>query len=178
MQEVVTAKLNELRMAPRKTRLVGDSIRGLSVPEAEAQLMLSPRKAAKPLLKLVQSAIANARHNKKIAPERLFIKEIRVDGGPMLKRWTPRARGSVGPIQKKTSNITLVLGVMEREAAVSYRLPRLEKKKEKHARVEKKERAGSGKKESGKRKTAPKAPVASRAKTHGAPAKTSTSSGS
>jgi len=105
-----TAKLSYLRISPRKVRSVADLIRGLSVNEAEAQLLMVRRRPAHPLLKLLRSAIANAK-NKQINPDHLFIAEIRVDQGPMLKRVMPRARGSASPIQKKMSHITLVLGV-------------------------------------------------------------------
>jgi large subunit ribosomal protein L22 len=108
-----TAKLNYLRIAPRKTRGVADLIRGLSVNDAEAQLLVQRRRPAKALLKLLRSAVANAKNNK-LNEEHLYIKEIRVDGGPMLKRYLPRARGSASPLQKKMSHVTLVLGVNEK----------------------------------------------------------------
>jgi large subunit ribosomal protein L22 len=91
-------------------RLVADILRGLSINEAEAQLSISPQRAAQPLLKLLRSAMANAKNNQQLDAHRLFIKEIRVDQGPMLKRFMPRAMGRATPIQKKTSHITLVLG--------------------------------------------------------------------
>src|SRR5580700_6296207 len=105
-----TAQLRYLRIAPRKTRSVADLIRGLSVNDAEAQLTVQRRRPAKALLKLLRSAVANAKNNK-LNVEHLFVKEIRVDGGPMLKRSLPRARGSASPLQKKMSHVTMVLGV-------------------------------------------------------------------
>ncbi len=107
------AKLNYLRIAPRKVRSVADLIRGLSVNEAQAQLLAVRRRSAKPLLKLLRSAVADAK-NKQINADHLFISEIRVDQGPMLKRYLPRARGSASPIEKKMSHVTLVLGVDEK----------------------------------------------------------------
>ena len=104
------AQLRYLRIAPRKTRNVADLIRGLSVNDAEAQLTLLRRRPAKPLLKLLRSAVANAKNNK-LNADHLFVKEIRVDGGPMIKRYLPRARGSASPIQKKMSHVTITLGV-------------------------------------------------------------------
>jgi large subunit ribosomal protein L22 len=95
-------------MTPRKTRSVSDLVKGLSANEAEAQLILNPRRAAKPILKLLRSALANAK-GAKLDPEKLFIKTITVNQGKMLKRYLPRARGSASPIQKKMSHITLVL---------------------------------------------------------------------
>ena len=108
--ETQTAKLNFLRIAPRKTRSVADLIRGLSVNDAEAQLMVQRRRPAKAILKLLRSAVANAKNNK-LNADHLFVKEIRVDGGPMLKRYLPRARGSASPLQKKMSHVTIVLGI-------------------------------------------------------------------
>lgn len=107
-----TATLRYLRIAPRKTRAVADTIRGLPVTEAEAQLMLMPRRAAKPLLKLLRSAVANAKQTLKKESEVLFVKEIRVDQGPKLVRWMPRARGAMSPLERKMSHVSLTLGVL------------------------------------------------------------------
>lgn len=103
-----TAKLKYLKMAPRKVRLMASALKGMPVNEAEAQLLLHSRRAAKPLLKLLRSAIANAK-NRKQDPGRLFIAAINVDQGPMLKRFMPRARGSASPIQKKMSHVSILL---------------------------------------------------------------------
>jgi large subunit ribosomal protein L22 len=111
MENQHVAKISFLRQAPRKVRSVGDLIKGLSVNEAEAQLMMQTRRPAKTLLKLLRSAVANAKNNKQVDPQHLFVASVRVDGGPMLKRMLPRARGSASPIQKKMSHVTLVLGV-------------------------------------------------------------------
>jgi len=104
------AQLNYLKIAPRKVRLVADSIKGLSVNEAEAQLVLHPRRPARALLKLLRSGVANAKNNQKLDTSRLFVQNIAVNQGPMLKRYLPRARGMATPIQKKMSHVTLVLG--------------------------------------------------------------------
>ncbi|MBI2278580.1 MAG: 50S ribosomal protein L22 [Candidatus Brennerbacteria bacterium] len=106
------AYLRYLRAAPRKTRAVADVIRGLSVSEAEAQLLLMSRSAAMPILKLLRSAAANARVVLKREPHALFVKEIRVDQGPKSKRWMPRARGAMSPIERKTSHVSIVLGML------------------------------------------------------------------
>ncbi len=103
------AKLNFLKIAPRKVRALAGIIRGLSVNEAEAQLLVQRRRSAKSLLKLLRSAMANAKNNQKLNSETLFIKTITVDGGPMLKRYLPRARGMATPIQKKLSHVTIIL---------------------------------------------------------------------
>ena len=122
------ATLKYARISPRKARLIADFIRGVRVNEAEAKLMLSPKRAAAHILKLLRSAIANAKA-KGVAAEALFVKEIRVDGGPQLKRWRARARGTAGKIQKKTSHITLVLE--EGASSKKQRFVILKNKKEK-----------------------------------------------
>lgn len=103
------AKINYLHIPPRKVRRIGDTIKGLSAQEAEAQLLLRPQRASKVLLGLLRSAVANARNNQKINPEQLLVAGLRVDQGPMLKRSLPRAMGRATPIQKKMSHVTLVL---------------------------------------------------------------------
>ncbi len=114
MEKTITAKLNYLRITPRKTRFVADLIRGLSVNEAEARLTIGVRRPGDVLLKLLKSAVANAITNSKLDPGTLYIKEIRVDQAPKLVRYWPRARGSMGKIEKKASHITLVLGVSDK----------------------------------------------------------------
>lgn len=104
-----TAKLRSLRMTPRKVRLLIDLIRGMKTQEAINQLNFSTKQAAKPVLKLLQSAIANAKHNHNMNEETLLIKTAFVDGGRTLHRSMPRAMGRATPIRKRTANITLVL---------------------------------------------------------------------
>ena len=108
----IKASLKYFRAAPRKTRLVADLIREMDVNRARIKLQFLRKRAAKPFLKLLNSAIANASKNlnfdeKKISS--LYIKKITVDEGPKLKRWMPVSRGTSHPIQKKTSHITLIL---------------------------------------------------------------------
>lgn len=110
----VKARLRYLRMAPRKVRLVADLIRGKSVEEAQNILNFTKKRAALPLLKLLKSAIANAKNNFHLDEKNLFISEIRVDEGPKLKRTFPRARGQADIIQKKTSHITLILNEIKK----------------------------------------------------------------
>ncbi|MBM3250769.1 MAG: 50S ribosomal protein L22 [Candidatus Nealsonbacteria bacterium] len=105
----VTAKLNYLRISPRKVRLVADLIRGKNVEDAQTILNFTTKKSAPFILKLLKSAIANARNNFQLEPANLYISKITVDEGPKYKRWMPRARGAVSGIQKKTSYITMVL---------------------------------------------------------------------
>lgn len=103
------ASAHYIRVTPRKMRAVADVIRGLPVEEAEAQLLLQRRRAAKPLLKLLRSAVANVKNNQHAEISHLYIASIAVDQGPMLKRSLPRARGMATPIQKKTSHVKIVL---------------------------------------------------------------------
>lgn len=105
----VIAKLNSLRMAPRKVRLVAGLVRKLPALQAEQQLVFLNKGAAMPLLKLLRSAMANAEHNFKLAKEVLWIKHLSVDGGMTIKRFRPRAHGSAAPIRKRTSHIILKL---------------------------------------------------------------------
>ncbi|MFH1246503.1 MAG: 50S ribosomal protein L22 [Candidatus Liptonbacteria bacterium] len=125
-----TAQLRHLRMAPRKVRAVADLIRGLSVNEAEAQLMVQRRRPAAALLKLLRSAVSNAK-NVKMDSAKLFISEIRVDGATMLHRFLPRARGHADPIQRKSSHVSIVLA--EREANKNKFVIAGRKKKKPHA---------------------------------------------
>lgn len=110
---MITAKLKYLRTSPRKVRLVVDLIRGLDVTEAENQLKFLPKRAAEPVLKLLKSAIANALHDFEAVKENLFVTKITVDPGPTLKRWMPRAMGRATPILKRTSHITIGLGLKD-----------------------------------------------------------------
>lgn len=111
----VKAKARYIRMSPRKVRLVVDLIRGLNVQEAKAQLSFSKKAAAEPVLKLLNSAIANATHNFNMEASDLYVKTITADGGPTLKRWRPRAFGRAGAIRKRTSHINIVLASRAQE---------------------------------------------------------------
>ena len=115
MIKEVTAKLRFLRMGPRKVRLVADLIRGRDVIRAHNTLSLLQKKAARPVLKLLNSAIANAKHNFQIDKENLRVSAITVDGGPVLKRSMPRAHGRATPIRERTSHINLVLAEIVRK---------------------------------------------------------------
>ena len=106
-------KLNYLRIAPRKVRLVAGLLQGLPVVEAEAQLLYERRRPAKAILKLLRSAVASAKTTKQMDTQKLYVESVRVDEGPMLKRSLPRARGSATPIHKKMSHITLTLAEHE-----------------------------------------------------------------
>ncbi len=107
----IKAKLNYLRIAPRKVRLVADLVRNMDVKEAENQLKFMPKRASIPLLKLLNSAIANAKNNFNLEKDVLYIKKLTIDEGPPFKRWRPIARGRANPIMKKTTHINLVLEI-------------------------------------------------------------------
>jgi len=111
----VKASLKYLRISPRKVRLLTNLIKGLSVKSAEANLLHISKKSSKPLLKLLKSAIANAEHNFNLDKNNLFVRAIRVDEGPALKKWRPRARGTAYPIRKRTSHIFLTLKEIKEE---------------------------------------------------------------
>ncbi len=107
------ASLKNYRQSPRKVRLVADLVRGKDVSRALVELKFLPKRASEVITKLIKSAKANAENNFKVSPEKLFIKEIRVDKGITLKRYRPRARGVAKRINKRTANIALTLGVKE-----------------------------------------------------------------
>jgi len=110
---MITASLKNYRISPRKVRLVADMIRGKNAIQAQTILAHAVKKAKHPLRDLLDSAIANASHNHKIDIETLFVKEIRVDMGFVLKRSQPMARGSAFPIKKRTSHVSIVLDTKE-----------------------------------------------------------------
>ncbi|MDP3784852.1 MAG: 50S ribosomal protein L22 [bacterium] len=105
----VKAQLKYLRASARKVRQVADLIRGKSVKQAGETLKFAAKAPRLPLQKLLKSARANAKHNFGLDPETLVVKEIRVDEGPTLKRFMPRAFGRAAPIRKRLSHISLVL---------------------------------------------------------------------
>ena len=105
----VRARLRFVRIAPRKARLVADLIRGKGSEEALNILTFTRKAAAKILVKLLKSAIANATQKKTVDIDRLYIKRIAVDQGPTMKRFQPRALGRATTIRKRTSHITIVL---------------------------------------------------------------------
>ena len=103
------AHLNNFRMSPRKVRLVTDLIKGMPVEAAIQQLQFSRKHAARPVMKLLQSAVANAMHNHQADRESLMITSTLVNSGATLHRWMPRAMGRATPIRKRTSHVTIVL---------------------------------------------------------------------
>jgi len=113
MSQEVKAKLSFLKTGPRKVRLVADSIRGRTVIKALEILSLSHKAVARPLLKLLKSATANAKHNFQLSEDVLRISTITVDGGPVLKRWMPKAHGRATPVRERTSHIQIVLSELQ-----------------------------------------------------------------
>lgn len=111
----ITAKLNDYRQSPRKVRLMAGLVRGQSVDRAESILMSTVKRAADPVMVLLKSAIANATNNFSLNKDDLFVKSLAVDSGAILYRRMPRARGVAYAIRKRTSHVTLVLGVKEAE---------------------------------------------------------------
>ncbi|MEK7664785.1 MAG: 50S ribosomal protein L22 [Patescibacteria group bacterium] len=105
----IKAKLNNLRTAPRKVRQVIDLVRGKKAVEAKSILLFTTNKSARNVLKLLESAIASAKHNFSLSESNLYISKIIANEGPKLKRSHPMSRGRAYPIEKRTSHITLVL---------------------------------------------------------------------
>lgn len=133
----VTAQLNYLRISPRKVRAVAELLKGLDVDAAQAQLKYFVRRPAKPILKLLNSAVSNAKHNLGLDAGYLYIKEITVNEGMKLKRYKPKGFGLAMPIQKKTSHIRIVLDELpeskrKKKEEMLAKMPKpLEVKKEK-----------------------------------------------
>lgn len=134
----VISKLNYLRIAPRKVRLVTALIKKKKVDQAQTVLRFTTKRAAKPLLKLLDTAIADAKNNFQIDPANLYISKITVDEGPKYKRWRARSRGMAGQIQKKTSHITLILEELSPSDKKLEKVPKKQiKKEEKVQKIEK-----------------------------------------
>jgi len=103
------ATVRYLPTSPYKIRQVLDLVRGLPVDDAIRLLQLSPKGASDDILKLLDSAIANAEHNDNVPEEELFVTRAFADEGPTMKRWRPRAQGRATRILKRTSHITLAV---------------------------------------------------------------------
>ena len=105
----VKAQLNGLRIAPRKVRAITNLLKGKDVVYALNQMEFLMKRPVLPLMKLLNSAIANAENNFSMVKNNLYIKEFLVDEGIKLKRYRPKAQGRAGEIQKKTSKVRLIL---------------------------------------------------------------------
>jgi large subunit ribosomal protein L22 len=109
MAEASKAVLRNLRIAPRKVRLVVNLVKGKPVQYALDLLKLTNKKAAPVVYKMIQSAVANATDKSTVDVDRLIVSEGFVNGGTSLKRWLPRAQGRATGIQKRTSHVTIKL---------------------------------------------------------------------
>ena len=105
----IKASAKYVRMSPKKLRYVLDLIRGMDVAQARDQLKFIKRRASGNILKLVNSAIANAKHNFELEAENLYIKEITADKGPTLRRWRARAFGRAAPLRKRSTHLVVIL---------------------------------------------------------------------
>jgi ribosomal protein L22 len=112
---VISARAKYVRSAPRKARLVMDHIRGKKVEQAQAILRHAPRAVSEDILKLLNSAVANAESSYELGPDELRIERAYVDEGPTIKRFRPRARGRATRILKRTSHMTIELTTDENE---------------------------------------------------------------
>jgi len=107
--QLVKASLRDLSLTPRKVALVAALVRGRSVDDALVILAHTPRRAAKPLAKLIASARANATNNHGLKADHLQIETLSVTAGPRLKRYRPVSRGRAHPFQKRTSHVFLTV---------------------------------------------------------------------
>ena len=131
----VKAQLNGLRIAPRKVRAITNLLKGKDVVYALNQMEFFMKRPVLPLMKLLNSAIANAENNFSMVKSNLYIKEFLVDEGIKLKRFRPKAQGRAGEIQKKTSKVRLVLD----ERVAGLKRQTTEKKTKEAPKVEKTE---------------------------------------
>ena len=141
----IKVKLSNLRTAPRKARQVIDLVRGKRVPEAQSILLFTVNKSARPVLKLLNSAVASAKHEYQLNEENLFISKITVDEGPKLKRWHPMSRGRAYPIIKRTCHI--VLAISDGNTSAGNTVAKQVKKEEKTKKPAVKQAKNSVKKE-------------------------------
>lgn len=99
-----------IRIAPRKIRLLVSLIRGMHVTAAQAQLKFSPKNSATPILKVLNSAIANAKNNDQADVKDFYVLECFVNEGPKIKRFAPKAQGRATPIRLRMSHVTIIVG--------------------------------------------------------------------
>ena len=103
------AVVRHVRMSPRKMRIVANMVRGKRVDEAMSLLKLMPKKAAYVIRKLLISAVANAEHQGQQDVDALKVTHCAIDGGPIIKRWLPRAMGRANRVNHRTSHVTVVV---------------------------------------------------------------------
>jgi large subunit ribosomal protein L22 len=107
------ALLRSFRESPRRVRMVASMIRGKKVEDALAVLRFQPRKAARMLIKVLNSAVANAEANESADADKLIVTRVDVDGGPVQKRWMQRSMGRANRITRRTSHVKVVVDVTE-----------------------------------------------------------------
>ncbi len=122
----IKASLNQLRMSPRKVRLVADLVRKMPVDKAVNQLRFANKLAAEPLKKLIESAVANADNLYSIGRDNLLVKSVMVDEGQTLKRWMPRAHGRATTIRKRSCHIHLTLAEIRESGATKKKTEKAE----------------------------------------------------
>jgi large subunit ribosomal protein L22 len=138
---MVTASLTNYRQSPRKVRLVADLIKGKTVPQALDMLLVTTKRASDPLVKLIHSALANAR-DLGVSIDGLIVKECSVNQGLTMRRMMPGARGTGFGIRKKTSHVKLVLDTKIPTARPAAKTVKIEAPKVKAEKtVEKKAKA-------------------------------------
>ncbi len=152
----VTAKLDNLRISPRKIRLTAEFIKGLDADKAMRQLAANVKRGNPKIQKLLASAVSNGENNFGLDKDNLYVYNILVEAGPTLKRWMPKAYGRAGQILKRTSRIKLTLeervegkGRKSKEQLEKEKKERLEAKRktEKEAAKREQEEKGEVKKE-------------------------------
>ena len=113
----VTARLRHARISPQKCRLVADTVRGKGVGNALATLKFMPKKGAALVLKVLQSAIANAENNHQLDVDRLYVKEATVGRAFVLKRFHTRGRGRSARVEKHFAHLTVIVRERPEETA-------------------------------------------------------------
>lgn len=125
----IKVTLSNLRVAPRKARLVVDLVRNKNIQDARNLLQFTVNKTAGPVLKLLNSAVAGAVNDLKLDENNLYISKITVDEGPKMKRSFPMSRGRAYPIMKRSSHIALTLTEKKAEKVKKVKAPKKTNKK-------------------------------------------------
>jgi large subunit ribosomal protein L22 len=147
------ATLRNVRIAPKKANLVAELVRGQNAAEALRTLKFTPKKGAKILYKLINSAVANAENNFGQNKNSLVIKEIKVSKGLRLKRYIPVSRGRAHPLQKDCSHIHVYLETEQAEAKAAKPAKKAESKETKKVEAKKTTKKPAAKKAPAKKKT-------------------------
>ena len=134
--QLVKAFARDLHLAPRKLRLVTNLVKNMNAVDAMVQLQHTNKKGSPIIIKLIQSAIANAKNNFSMEPEQLYIKSISADMGKVMKRYFPRARGSAFVIRRKMSHVNIVLEQRKTGKAAKSRMTVFNKLKADTAKTE------------------------------------------